>query len=157
MMRIVGQIADEFEVDRLRVQAVTLEGFSRKATTEEQLGALVRSSSPVIDEALATGRLDLADSLSAAVYRACQAAAGRAFRVETLNRRRKVQEQRGQWDEVQAARVRDRTPGSQRQFTLLADEDLVAAAVGLDHHREGRVLVGSDLLQRIEDDQDAHR
>lgn len=105
MMRIVGQIADEFEVDRLRVQAVTLEGFSRKATTEEQLGALVRSSSPVIDEALATGRLDLADSLSAAVYRACQAAAGRAFRVETLNRRRKVQEQRGQWDEVQAARA----------------------------------------------------
>ncbi len=105
MMQLVGRIADEFDVDRLRVQVAMLDGFSKKATTEEQIGAMVRSSAAVIDEALATGRFDLADSLSAAVYRTCQAAAGRAFRVEALNRRRKVQEQRGQWDAMQAART----------------------------------------------------
>ncbi len=105
MLQLVGQIADEFDVDRLRVQVAMLDGFSKKATTEEQIGAMVRSSAAVIDEALAAGRFDLADSLSATVYRTCQATAGRAFRVETLNRRRKVQEQRGQWDAMQAART----------------------------------------------------
>ncbi|MDZ7620613.1 MAG: SUMF1/EgtB/PvdO family nonheme iron enzyme [Patescibacteria group bacterium] len=120
MMRLVGQIADEFDVDRLRVQAAMLEGLSKKVATEDQIGVLVQVASPVIDEALTSGRFDLADSLSAAVYRTCQATAGRAFRVEALNRRRKVQEQRGLWDEMQAARV-----------TLQANPDDEAASLAM--------------------------
>ncbi len=103
MMQLARQIADEFEVDRLRVEAAMLDAFSKKAGNEEQLGVLVRNSASVIDDAIAAERFDLADSLSAIVHRACQASAGRPFRVETLNRRRKVQQLRVQWDEFQAA------------------------------------------------------
>ncbi|MDY0165614.1 MAG: SUMF1/EgtB/PvdO family nonheme iron enzyme [Thermoguttaceae bacterium] len=121
MMRLVGQIADEFDVDRLRVEVAMLDGFSKKATSEEQIGALVRSSATVIEEALAAERFDLADSLSAAVYRACQASAGRPFRVEALNRRRRVQQLRTQSDEVQAARTAVQSnPDDEAAHTTLA-------------------------------------
>lgn len=121
MMRLVGRIADEFDVDRLRVEVAMLDGFSKKATNEEQIGALVRSSAAVIEEALAAERFDLADSLSAAVYRACQASAGRPFRVEALNRRRRVQQLRTQSDEVQAARTAVQSnPDDEAAHTALA-------------------------------------
>ncbi len=103
MLQLVARLADEFEVDRVVAQAHLLDAFSKRPLNEELIGALVGASSGVIDAALAAERFELADALSAAVYRASQPAAGRAFRVEALNRRREVQEQRDRWNEFQAA------------------------------------------------------
>ncbi len=103
MLELVAQISDEFEVDRILAQAHMLDGFSKRAVSEEQIGALVEESAGVIDAALAAGRYEQADALSAAVYRTCQPAAGRAFRVDALNRRREVQEQRDRWNAFQAS------------------------------------------------------
>ncbi len=120
MMQLVSQIAEEFEVDRLRVFAAMLDGYSKKVENEEQIGVLVQSSAPVIDEAIAVGRIDLADSLSAAVYRACQLAPGRAYRAEALGRRRKVQELRAQWDAMQAASAKlQANPNDAESHTVL--------------------------------------
>ena len=104
-LQLVDRISDEFAVDRLSAQTVVLDTFAKKATTEEQIGALVDASADVIDETQAAERFDLADTLSASVYRACQSAAGRSHRGEALARRRKVQELRDEWNKVRAARV----------------------------------------------------
>jgi len=60
-------------------------------------------------------------------------------------------------EQAQQPRMGHGATAGQRELVLFADEDRVAAPVGLDHHREGRVLVGRDVLERVEDDQDAHR
>ncbi len=60
---------------------------------------------PLIDEAMAADRFDLADSLAEVVYRACLGSAGRSFRVEALRRRREVQQLRERWDAVVKARA----------------------------------------------------
>ncbi|MDY0168482.1 MAG: formylglycine-generating enzyme family protein [Thermoguttaceae bacterium] len=105
MLQLVGRIAEEFEVDRLLAQAAMLDGFAKKAPREEQIGALVKGSAGVIDEAIIAEQFDLADELSALVYRACQTSAGREFRVDALARRREVQGLRDEWNKVQAARA----------------------------------------------------
>lgn len=104
MLELLSRIAEEFDVDRLLAQAVMLDALAKGATEKEQIGALVDASAGVIDEAIATERFDLADSLSASVYRACQPSAGREFRVDALARRREVQQLRDEWNKVEAAR-----------------------------------------------------
>ena len=44
----------------------------------------------------------------------------------------------------------------QQQIALQAGMQLVAARGGLDHHREGRILVGLEIVKRIGDKQQAH-
>ncbi len=104
MLGLVARIADEFDVDKFLAQAHMLNQIATTARSEEQIGSLVQSSADLIDAAMAADRFDLADSLSAAVYRATMEPAGRSFRVEALNRRRTVQQQRDLWSEVQEAR-----------------------------------------------------
>ncbi|MDZ7615416.1 MAG: formylglycine-generating enzyme family protein, partial [Patescibacteria group bacterium] len=103
MLELLNRIVEEFEVDRVTVQCAMLTAFAKRATGETQIGALVDASAGPLDETLAAERFDLADALSASVYRACQASAGREFRVDALARRREVQELRKRWEEVQAA------------------------------------------------------
>ncbi len=121
MLRLMARIAEEFEVDRLPSQAAMLKAFAQKATGEEQIGALVAASANIIDEALDAERIDLADALSASVYRACMADAGRAFRPVALARRREVQELRDEWEKVEVAReVLKSNPNDESAHTALA-------------------------------------
>ncbi|MFW5693008.1 MAG: hypothetical protein ACOCWL_02215, partial [Thermoguttaceae bacterium] len=104
MLELVARIAEEFEVDRLAAQAAMLDGFAKGATTQEAIESLVISSASVVDELLDADRFDLAEALSAAVYRAAQTPAGRPFRADTLSRRREVRTMRERWEQVLAAR-----------------------------------------------------
>ncbi len=154
MLQLVARIADEFEVDRILAQAVMLDGFSKRATSEEQIGALVSESAGVIDAALGADRFDLADSLSASVYRASQAPAGRHFRIEALSRRRSVQEQRDRWNEFQAAlAVLEANPDDEAAHMVAGqwysfvqgDWDQAMPHFAKSTHPELRALAGREL------------
>ncbi len=129
MLEMVARIAEEFEVDRLLAQAAMLDGFAKKATRDEQIGALVEASETVIDQTMAAERFDLADSLTETVYRACLPTGGRAFRVEALARRREVQELCKQWEKVQAARTAlESNPADEAAHTVVGRWSLLVQA-----------------------------
>ncbi len=105
MLELVARISEQYEVDRLTVQGAMLIAFARTAKGEERIGTLVSVSASVIEEAMAAERLDLADSLADAVYRACLDSAGQPFRVEALQRRREAKQLHQRWEAVCAAQA----------------------------------------------------
>ncbi len=105
MLELVAEIAEQYEVDRLTAQGAMLNRFAKDSSGEDRIAAMVAVADPLIDEAMAADRFDLADSLAELVYRACLGSAGRSFRVEALRRRREVQQLRERWDAMVKARA----------------------------------------------------
>ena len=120
MLALVAQIAEQFQVDRLAAQAAMLHRFAKDAVVEGRIASLAAAAASVIDEAVANERFDLAEALSASVYRACQASAGRPFRVEALRRRREVSEMHERWKSVlEAQAALETTPDDEAANTTV--------------------------------------
>jgi len=92
MIEIVDAVDTEFEIDAMTVKARMLKNFAREATGSGEIESLVTVVQSYIDEALARRRYDLAWTVIATTYEACQRSPGRAFRKDMFDRRREVRE-----------------------------------------------------------------
>jgi len=105
MLDVVEQIAEQYEVDLLHAQQVMLLRFADAASGKEQIAALVAASESVVDQLVADQRIELADDLSAAVYRATLKQGNTDVRKAALARRREVQHLRDSIKRIEEARA----------------------------------------------------
>jgi hypothetical protein len=105
MLQAGDALAADFQVDALALKENALLKFAEKAGGAERIKALVESSRPVIEQAVAEKRYELALKLATAVNAACQGQAGREFRKETFARRQEIQKRYEKWQQVEKARA----------------------------------------------------
>lgn len=105
MTELIDRIADRYTLERLKAKHMLLLKLAEDADKEQQIKSLVDASAPVVDVAIAEEDIDLADELTAAVYRACMRSAGRPFRSDALQLRRRVQTLRDEFGKAAQARA----------------------------------------------------
>jgi len=105
MLDVVERIAGQYEVDLLHAQQVMLLRFAAAASGKEQIAGLVAASESVVDQLVADQRIELADELSAAVYRATKKRGNTDVRKAALARRREVLHLRDLLKQIEEARA----------------------------------------------------
>jgi len=112
MIRAVDSIDLDFEIDVVDVKAKTLTALAENARSSASLSSLVRQYKPVVDQAAAGDRYELALNLAKLVHLTCQRPNGGRLRIETRDCLLVAEEMHGKWDKVKNAKS-----------TLAADAD----------------------------------
>jgi Tol biopolymer transport system component len=105
MVRAADAIAAEFDVDPLVAKAAMLDKFGQGAPTESRIKSFVEAVEPVIDEAVAADRPDVALKLASTAHQACQGPAGREYRKAMYDLRNEIQQLHRQWQVIERART----------------------------------------------------
>jgi len=119
MVQAGDALAADFQVDGLALKESALLKFAEKAGGAERIKALVESSRPVIEQAVAEKRYELALKLATAVNAACQGQSGREFRKETFARRQEIQKRCEKWQQVENARAALKSDPDDAEANLL--------------------------------------
>lgn len=103
MFEAVEAIGADYDVDLLSTKQELLVKFAQGATNSQRIGALVEIVLPLVDQAIAEGRYDLALQFVDAAYQACTRSAGKEYRKQVYKRRNEVQKLYEGWQRVQQA------------------------------------------------------
>ena len=105
MLKLVEQMSEQYDVDPLHARQAMLVRFADAASDEAKVGSLVQVAEPVVDQLVADNRIELADELSATVYRAALRQGNTDLRKTALRHRREVQYLRDVLKQVEEARA----------------------------------------------------
>jgi len=119
MLEIVDAIGADFEVDTLRVKDKVLRKFAAGATDTAGIASFVEAAPPVIEEALARRRYEMALELVEGAYRVCMRSAGKEFRKEAYQRRNEVRKTCRRWQEFRDALAKLKTDPDDTDAHLL--------------------------------------
>ncbi len=101
MLEVVDAICAEFQVDVLEGKQNALAGFVRGSPEPEQIELFIEAGDPVIDDAIAAGRYDIAGNIAEAAYRLAQKSGDRDSRKRAYDRRNAVRKLALKWKELQ--------------------------------------------------------
>ncbi len=104
MMEAVDAICAEFQVDILEGKQNALAGFAKGASNLEEIRSFVEAADPVIDEAIAAGRYDIAVNIADAAYRLASGEGDAELRKRTYDRRNAVRKLALKWQGLTDAR-----------------------------------------------------
>ncbi len=124
MLRAADATATEFDVDGLAVKAKIMGSFSHGARTESRTKSFIESVEPVIDEALAADRCDIALELVSTAYKLCQGSTDREHRKVMYDRRKEIQEFHKRWQIVERARAELETDANNADAHLIVGRHL---------------------------------
>ncbi len=116
MLEIVDAMSAEFEVPVLEAKQKMLAGFVLQKPEGDEVTSFIEAADPVIDEAIAAGRHDIASNIAEAAYRLAQKSGDRELRKRAYDRRNAIRKLAGRFQELAAA-----------QKTLKTDTDDPAA------------------------------
>jgi len=100
MLEAVDAMSAEFQVDALEGKQKALADFVKGSPGEEQTAKFIEAADPVIDEAIAAGRYDIAVNIAEAGYRLGRGAGNTELRKRTYDRRNSVKKSALQWKEL---------------------------------------------------------
>ncbi len=104
MMEAVDAISNEFDVNALDVKQKVLAGFASGASNLEEIKSFVEATDPVIDEAIADGRYDIAVNIAEIAYRLASGEGDAELRKRTYDRRNSVRKLALKWQGLTDAR-----------------------------------------------------
>ncbi len=104
MLEAVDAISDEFDVNAPDVKWKVLAGFVSGASNVGEIKSFVEAAGPVIDEAIAAGRYDVAVNIAETAYRFAMKAGDAELRKRAYDRRNEVRNLAERFRPVQTAR-----------------------------------------------------
>ena len=161
MFEMVDILAKDFQIDPLEFKIEAIGSLGEGAADAASIQALVTASDDVIDQALDTGRYDVAANLAELAYRVCQKPAGSSsLRKHAHDRNQQIQEMFQSWEQWQEAVATLKTNADDPQANLAAGRwyclNMNDWERGLPHLAKGgdaalRTLAAGDLAAAPED------